>query len=192
MNVLSYKYDFELSSKKKIFLWLYQVLPNIDVIKDIYELKEDLELEDVKAYHGLCPRNVKTIGSWIPTKINDNYKIMKLGEDMLLNALLMKLIMDKGFICSFNYYNDDYQQIELDEIENGNWFSVVPNINENPPLHRKIKLLNIMYDSVPVVIDELYKRIHKIYLDYKNNEYNGILRIAIDQNDVLYFPRLLV
>ena len=37
LNFLSYKYDFDLSSKRKIFLWLYQVIPNIDIIKDIYE-----------------------------------------------------------------------------------------------------------------------------------------------------------
>ena len=33
---MSYKYDFELSSKRKTLLWLYQVLPNIDIIKYIY------------------------------------------------------------------------------------------------------------------------------------------------------------
>ena len=36
---MSYKYDFELSSKRQTFLWLYQVLPNIDIIKYIYLLK---------------------------------------------------------------------------------------------------------------------------------------------------------
>ena len=42
---MEYKYDFELSSKRRTCLWLYQILPNIDIIKEIYRLKEQLELE---------------------------------------------------------------------------------------------------------------------------------------------------
>ena len=41
MNIPEYNYDFELSSKRKIFLWLHQVLPNIDVINLIYQMKDD-------------------------------------------------------------------------------------------------------------------------------------------------------
>ena len=190
MNIQEYKYDFELSSKRKIFLLLHQVLPNIDVINLIYQMKDDSEDEEVRLYHGLCPRNVKTIGTWIPKDINGNFKILKLNETMLLNASILTLIMDKGFICSFHYNASDYHQIEINEMDNGNWFAVAPNINENPPLHRKIKVMNILYDSIPLLVDELYKRIHTTYLDYLNNDYNGFLRIAIDQNDVIYYPRI--
>ena len=50
---------------------MYQVLPNIDVIKHIYQFKEDLELDEIQMYHGLCPKTVKTTGIWIPRHISD-------------------------------------------------------------------------------------------------------------------------
>jgi len=192
MNTPSYKYDFVLSSKGQTFLWLHQVIPNIDVIKLIYQMKDDLEDEDNRSYHGLCPRNVKTVGIWIPSHINDNYMISTLNERMLLNVLVMKFIMDKGFICSFHYNASDCTWQCGREIEYGNWYAVVPNINKNPPLHRKIKLMNILYDSVPLLTIDVYKRLEKIYEDYMNNEYNGVLRIAIDQNDMIYVPQIYV
>ena len=80
--VPEYKYDYELSSKRKTFLWLYQVLPSIDIIKYIYEIKENLEREDNMAYHGFCPRNVKIMGVWPPQEINDSWKIMNLKDVM--------------------------------------------------------------------------------------------------------------
>ena len=93
MDIPEYKYDFDLSSKQKFFLYMYQKIPNIDIITHIYKLKEELEDEEVKIYHGLCPRNVKTIGSWIPKDISHNFKSIKLGEIMLMNALIIKLII---------------------------------------------------------------------------------------------------
>ena len=192
MNIPEYKYDFELSSKRKIFLWLHQVLPNIDVLKLIYQMKGDLEDEDNRLYHGLCPRNVKTIGSWVPTTINDNYKISKLNETMLLNALIIKMIVDKGFICNFNYNASDYTSVELSEIDHGNWYSVVPNIDDDPRLRIKIKLMNILYDTVPLLAGDMYNRLGNIYRGYLNNDYNGFVRMAIDQNDMIYIPQIYV
>ena len=188
----SYKYDFELTSKRTIFLWLYQVLPNIDILKDIYQRKEQLEVDEVRMYHGMCPRNVMTEGVWIPAEINDNFKIMKLREDMAMNVLLMKLIMDKGFICSFHYEEANYTYIELSEIDHGNWFSVIPNVDDNPSLHRKIKVINILYDSIPLLVSDVYERLDKLYMSYQNNEYSGICRVGIDQRDMLYIPQIYV
>ena len=75
---MEYKYDFELSSKRRTCLWLYQILPNIDIIKEIYRLKEQVELEENQIYHGLCPRNVVTTGTWIPPHISDSRNIQYL------------------------------------------------------------------------------------------------------------------
>ena len=32
-------YEYSLTSKQQLFLWLYQLLPNLDIIKYIYEMK---------------------------------------------------------------------------------------------------------------------------------------------------------
>ena len=44
--MLSYKYDFELSTKQKTHLWLYQVIPNIDIPQDI-QTKTRYGIEDI-------------------------------------------------------------------------------------------------------------------------------------------------
>ena len=42
---------------------------HIDMIKRIYKLKEEMEHEDTLSYYGLCPRNVKIMGVWLPKKL---------------------------------------------------------------------------------------------------------------------------
>jgi len=179
----SYKYDFELSSKQKTFLWLYQVLPNVDVINEIYKLKDELEDEDVRIQHGLLSPTVIII--------NDN-NIQDIFNPQKLNTMLIKLIVDEGFMCSFFYNEFNYTTIELEEINVGNWFSVVRNINLHPPLKDKLKIVNILYNSIPLLITDVYDKLYKIYLYYLNNDNNGYFRLGIDQNDKIYFPLLYV
>ena len=111
---------------------------------------------------------------------------------MLMNALIIKLIIDRGFICSFTYCKDDYHVIEINEIENGNWFSVISNINTNPPLKLKLKLMNILYDEVPLLVTDIYDKLNKIYMNYLNNDHNDYFRLGIDQNNKVYLPLLYV
>lgn len=182
MDIPEYKYDFDLSSKKKFFLYMYQKIPNIDIIIHIYKLKEELEDEDIRVDYGLLPPIIE---------INDS-KLQETFNPMKLNTMLIKLIIDKGFICSFTYCKDDYHVIEINEINNGNWFSVISNINTNPPLKLKLKLMNILYDEVPLLVTDIYDKLNKIYLNYLNNDYNGYFRLGIDQNNKIYIPLLYV
>ena len=68
--------------------------------------------------------------------------------------------MEPGFICTFHFNDKDYDQAELNEINNCNWVAVVPNINYNPTL--KIKIMNIVYDSIFLLTSVLYNKL----LDY--------------------------
>ena len=64
MNRLSYKYDFELSSKSKFFLWMYYVIPNIDIINkehifaliETWHTKQDVDLLEITGYrcYNIC------------------------------------------------------------------------------------------------------------------------------------------
>jgi len=174
--MMSYKYDFELSSKRSIFLWLYQVLPNIDLIKWIYKLKLESELETIQSYHGLCPRHIRTTGSWDPRHIDDPLKIMNLRRQMDFNTLFIKLIMDDGFICEV-----DHDEEQLEYIQGGEYTST--NINYKPSLTRKIKCINLMYDDLPLLSIDTIRRMYEIYINSKHAQ-----RIGIDQNNNIYIP----
>jgi len=185
---MSYKYDFELSSKRRTFLWLYQVLPNIDLIKEIYKLKENSELEDIKSYHGLCPRYIKSSCSWKPRYINDHFKIMNLREQMNANTLFMKLIMDDGFICEFEMNDSIYDRDQLKLIREGGWSFIIPDINYKPSLRRKIQCMNLMMDKLPSLSITNYVSIKRLYTIYINNDTNYHSLLGIDQKNRIYVP----
>ena len=186
--MMSYKYDFELPSKRRTFLWLYQVLPNIDLIKEIYKLKEDSELEEIQSYHGLCPRHIKTEGTWIPPKINNNFKITSIRDVMKLNVLSMKLIQEEGLISIFVMDIEDYTEEELEEINYGNWISVVPNVNLCPTLQTRINVINLIYSSILCLVEDLFINLTRLYHLYKNAHGINVYGIGCDQNNNLYMP----
>jgi len=157
------------------------VLPNIDLIKEIYTLKEDLELVDTKEYYGVCPIYVQPI-------TRNVYQIDHLHKSMLLNALVIKLIQEKGFICTFYMEEEDYTDEELNEIHLGNWISVIPNIDYNPSLRTRIKIMNIIYYSIVCFVEDLYIRLNDLHNIYINNDDANIFRIGYDHNGVLYIP----
>lgn len=180
---MSYKYDFELSSKRKTFLWLYQVIPNIDIIKYIYLLKEHSELEDTRMYYGVCPSYIT-----VP-RMKHTWKEFVFSDRMKLTSLFMKLIMEPGFICTFHFNDKDYDQVELNEINNCNWVAVVPNINYNPTLQEKIKIMNVVYDSIFLLTSELYNKLLGLHYWFKHTYgQHNIFRIGYDQQGGLYIP----
>ena len=186
--VLSYKYDFELSSKGQIFLWLFQVLSNIYILKYIYNIKEELELKENQIYYGLCPKHVTTCGKWIPINTN-SYKISTIGDIMNLNAILIKIIMKPGFICSFNFIEESYDIIELNDIYFGNWVSVISNINYKPSIKEKINCIEIILHSELDILDNICIKLNNMCSLYDNN---NIIRIGIDQCDRYYLPNFHV
>ena len=183
---MEYKYDFELSLKRKTLLWLYQILPNIELLQYIYQLKEESEINDARIYHGMCPEYIT---------ISHSKYIWKqvVQKDMMkLNTLFIKLIIDHGFICTFKFNETDYDPIELQEIYNSNWVSVVPNINYNPSLKEKIKIMNIIYMSSFMISTELYNRLEGLFYWYMHTYGTNIYRIGYDNLGTLYIPNIHV
>ena len=191
---MEYKYDFELSSKRRTFLWLYQILPNIDIIKEIYRLKEQLELEENQIYHGLCPRNVVTTGTWIPPHISDSRNIQYLQHRLSKSAELMKYIVEDGFICEFFMNKEDYTVGQIEQIEIGNWITIIPDlfINEKPSYRQRIKVMNYIYEETPPSLFYFFKKIDRIFKLFKHTYGINIYRIGIDQNKEIYIPHIYV
>lgn len=179
-----YKYNYALSSKRNIFLWLYQVLPNIDIIKYIYKLKEEVELYDIHYYYRILPPSVGTFKEYSIC----NLKKYGLRYPIRFNILFMKLIQEPGFICSFVFNECDYDEIELIEINNSNWISVIPSINYNPPLQEKIKIINKIYNNTWLLTSELEDKLEGLYYWFKHTYGHNIFRIGYDQHDNVYIP----
>lgn len=181
---MDYKYDFDLSTKQKTLLWLYQVIPNIELIQYIYQLKEEDELEDTRIYHGMCPRTIKISQSKFIWKQHIQRDLVR------LNVLFIKLITDYGFICTFKFNKSDYEPEEIEEIDNCNWVSVVPNINYNPCLKEKIKIMNLVYNSAFMLSSELYNRLEGLFYWYIHTYGTNIFRIGYDNLGTLYIPNI--
>jgi hypothetical protein len=177
-----YKYDFELTSKRKIFLWMYHVIPNIDIIKKIYLLKEEQELYETKLYYGVLPNNIIIIGR-LSHHINNAIAIQSLLDILYVNRLLIKYIIEPGFICSFNNNNLVKEITEMLSIYS--WQYIVTDINFNPPLKEKIKCINLIFENEPYLVEEIIARLNNLYYHYQNND---ICRIGIDQNNKYYLP----
>ena len=199
---MDYHYDFDLSTKRQTFLWLYQVLPNLDMIKKIYKLKEDMEHEDTLCYYGLCPRNVKIMGIWPPQDINDSWKIMNLKDIMKVNSLCMKLIVSDGLICGFDLPKPMTEQDRL-LIVNGFWEFCATAVDYEPSLKDKIlcinKIINEAMYFLPDICNKL-ETIGKIYDERTKVLDEGsiteeqmeiqpdFIRIGIDNNKNWHIP----
>jgi hypothetical protein len=158
---MDYQYDFELSSKQKIFLWLYQILPNIDMIKKIYDMKLEMEHEEVLSYYGLCPRNVKISGVWPPEDINDSWKIMTLKDIMKVNALFMKLIVSDGLICGFNLPKPMTDQ-DRELIVHGFWEFCATAVDYEPCLKDKVLCINKVINEAMYFLPDICKKLETI------------------------------
>ncbi len=159
--MLSYKYDFELSTKQKTHLWLYQVIPNIDMVHKIYKLKQDMELEDTLSYYGVCPRNVKIMGVWPPQEFDESWKIMNLQDVMKVNALLTKLIVSDGLICGFELPKPMTDQDRL-LLVNGFWEFCTTVVDYEPSLKDKIDCMNKIMNEAPYFLPDICKKLETI------------------------------
>ena len=154
-------YDFELSSKQKIFLWLYQILPNIDMIKKIYTMKLQMEHEDILSYYSLCPKNIKIMGVWPPETINDSWKIMNLRDIMKMNSLFMKLIVSNGLICGFDLPKPMTDQ-DRELIVHGFWEFCATVVDYEPCLKDKVMCINKIVDEAMYFLPDICKKLETI------------------------------
>jgi hypothetical protein len=156
------------------------VLPNLDILTYIYQLKEDMEYRDVLDYYGVLPY--------------DNLQVMKTHyvtyNHMRLTHICMKLVAEPGLLCTFVFNEKDYTSVELEEIDNHNWLSVIPNINFNPPLQDKLAILNSIYGNVYMVSDSLADTLERLHYWFTHTYGAGtnIFRIALDQTHKIYIP----
>lgn len=179
---MNYKYNFELSSKRKIFLWLYQVLPVIDIIKYIYQLKEDLELEDILSYYGVLPNNIIIVGR-TPSHIDDYYRIQTLKDIMKMNRLFMNIIGSNGLICSFTMTTPvSYKDKQL--LMHGFWEYCATFTSYKPSLQQKIMCINKIIEDSPYLLEDICYKLSKILILYKKK--NNI-RIGFD-SEHWYIP----
>tara|TARA_B100001094_G_scaffold332091_1_gene402732 strand:+ start:2156 stop:2737 length:582 start_codon:yes stop_codon:yes gene_type:complete len=191
MSVLQYHYDFELSSKQKTFLWLYQVLPNLDMIHKIYKLKEEMEHAENLMDYGLCPSNVKIVGTWIPATSNGGWEIVDSRDIMKINALCMKLIVCNGLICGFTMPRElTHPDREL--MIHGLWEFIVPECDYDPPLRDKIECMNKILDEAPYFLPDICKKLNRIYHLYLNREEvpNDYVRIGLDNRRNWHIPAI--
>lgn len=188
-------YEYELTTKQSIFLWLYQHIPNIDIIHIIYNYKYTLEYQDTLLYYGILPNNVivpvsaseyNSFDIPLLPDLNHNYILTTfINSQMKLNLSFIKVLAKPGFICKFNFYPEEYDLIELTEICNGNWVSVIPNINEHPSLKDKLTCIHSIIENEPYFIETI-SRILNRYLNLFEN--NSIVRLGIDQHNTYYLP----
>lgn len=90
-------FQYELSTKAKIYLLLYHFLKDFDMIHYVYQLKLSMENEDNVSWYFLCPRNIPYRTNWKPYNININYKIAVLKQSKIYNEMFIKMVVDKHF-----------------------------------------------------------------------------------------------
>ena len=185
-------YEYDLTNKQSIFLWLYQVLPNIDIIHHIYNYKETLEYEDTLIYYGVLPEHIRVVGieykpPYVKTLDSPNGYILSMfiNSQMRLNHSFIRALTKPGFICTFTFNQEDYDSVELTEINNGNWVSVIPYINESPCLKDKLRCIHSILENEPYFIETIGQILDKYVKLYENN---SIVRLGIDQNNNYYLP----
>ena len=90
-------FEYELSTKAKIYLLLYHFLKDFDMINYIYQLKLSIEHEENVSWHYRCPRNVPYMSNWRPYHLNINYKIAVFKQSKMYNEMFIKMVVDKHF-----------------------------------------------------------------------------------------------
>lgn len=191
------EYEYALTSKQQIFLWLYQMIPNLDIIKYIYEMKCSLENEETMYYYGVMPH--------ITFLQEDNYSyIMTVPLDnswskkVLNNAsLYMKLVTTPGLICNFTA-PEFLSGLEEELMNNGFWEFYALEIDEEPTMKEKIDCINKILDEAPYFLDDIYGKLKHLVTVYESNMYKllnhgeelDFIRIGIDEKGGWHIPSI--
>jgi len=181
-------YEYALTSKQQIFLWLYQVLPNLDIIKYIYEMKCSIERDETLYYYGLIP-NITFLQepnySYIMTIPLDN----SWSKKVLNNAsLYMKIVTTPGLICKFTTPKV-LTGLEEELMNNGFWEFYALEIDEEPTMKEKIDCINKILEEAPYFLDDIYDKLKHLVTVYESNMYKllneeqelDFIRIGIDE-----------
>ena len=91
-------FEYDLTNRSKIFLLLYFVMKDFDMIDYVYKLKLKREHEDNVYWHYLCPKNVPGKINWLPLKINGQHKIYIIEKAQKYNFLFIEMIVNGTFM----------------------------------------------------------------------------------------------
>ena len=190
-------YEYALTSKQQIFLWLYQVLPNLDIIKYIYDMKCSLEYDETLYYYGLIP-NITFLQesnfSYIMTIPLDNSWSKKVLNN---SSLYMKLVTTPGLICKFTAPNV-LTKSEEELMNNGFWEFYALEIDEEPTMKEKIDCINKILAQAPYFLDDIYDKLKHLVTVYESNMYKLLnedqelefIRIGIDEIGGWHIPSI--
>lgn len=197
---MNYLYDFELSTKRKTILWLYQVIPNLDILQYIYKLKEQAEYEDTLSYYGVCPNNVIGVCDWNHNdNLSNSWTVINTRDIMKINALLIQLIVTPELICSFELPTPMTNQ-DRELIVNGFWEFVATTVNYTPRLSDKLECINKIINESPYFLADICSKLHTLLKMYKSanfTELNHLLdntpdfvRIGVDNHKNWHIPTI--
>lgn len=190
-------YELALTSKQQLFLWLYQLLPNLDIIKYIYDMKCSLENDETLYYYGLIP-NITFLQesnfSYIMTIPLDNSWSKKVMNN---SSLYMKLVTTPGLICKFTAPNV-LSGLEEELMNNGFWEFYALEIDEEPTMKEKIDCINKILDEAPYFLDDVYGKLKHLVTVYESNMYKllnedqelDFIRIGIDEKGGWHIPSI--
>ena len=196
MNIMS-GYEYALTSKQQLFLWLYQLLPNLDIIKYIYDMKCSLENDETLYYYGLIP-NVTFLQesnfSYIMTIPLDNSWSKKVLNN---SSLYMKLVTTPGLICKFTAPTV-LTRSEEELMNNGFWEFYALEIDEEPTMKEKIDCINKILEEAPYFLDDVYGKLKHLVTVYESNMYKllnedqelDFIRIGIDEKGCWHIPSI--
>jgi hypothetical protein len=186
--IIIMSFEYELTNKRRTLLWLYQVVPNIDIIKYIYELKSSLELADTLYYYGIIPHIT------IIPESNYLYKINNIWQTKILNtsALYMQMVTTPGLICNFTQAVTLTSQ-EEELLNNGFWDFYATEIDESPTLKDKINCINKILEEAPYFTEDIYyklKNIYEIFNSFNDLDAIDFVRIGIDVKGDWHIPSI--
>ena len=190
-------YEYALTSKQQLFLWLYQMLPNLDIIKYIYDMKCSLERDEILYYYGLIP-NITFLQesnfSYIMTVPLDNSWSKKVLNN---SSLYMKLVTTPGLICKFTAPKV-LTKSEEELMNNGFWEFYALEIDEEPTMKEKIDCINKILEETPYFLDDIYDKLKHLVTVYESNMYKllnedqelDFIRIGIDEKGGWHIPSI--
>lgn len=190
-------YEYALTSKQQLFLCLYQLLPNLDIIKYIYDMKCSIENDETLYYYGLIP-NISFLQesnfSYIMTIPLDNSWSKKVLNN---SSLYMKLVTTPGLICKFTSPKV-LTRSEEELMNNGFWEFYALEIDEEPTMKEKIDCINKILEEAPYFLDDIYGKLKHLVTVYESNMYKllnedqelDFIRIGIDEKGGWHIPSI--
>ena len=181
-------FEYELTEKQKFFLYLYQQLPNIEIIQDIWKrYKLDSDNSTLDYYNKISPFRDHPCGSdSILPKIcgidNDMFILYLTSKLPLLQTI--KIVGHPLLICQLDVYKDELEKCRdyFDRILNSHQIKL-SKLTRVRILNKIIRILE--NDTSMVDFQCLINYIYTIYKMYSDMKILKAYPIAIDKEGKL-------